>query len=130
LRKYSHCCSAARRARRFNASPAAIAFGSKYGQIRVVRPDHGGRLELKLTNASDTSAHYTLSIFMPNAEVSASVVVDSQGGTLDIGEWRAECPPAWLETLARALLRSVLRSKGSDGEWPRRVTRWRPQPSP
>jgi hypothetical protein len=87
-------------------------------------------LELKLTKASDSTAHYTLSIFMPSADVSASVIVDSQGGALEIGEWQGGSPPAWLETLARALLRSVLRSKGSDGEWPRRVTRWRPEPSP
>jgi hypothetical protein len=108
----------------------AIAFGQKCGQIRSVRPDNGGRLELKLTKASDSTAHYTLSVFMPDAEVRASVVVDSQGGASDISEWRGGPPPAWLETLARALLRSVLRSKGSDGEWPRRVTRWRPEPSP
>ncbi|HEY5376308.1 MAG TPA: hypothetical protein VIK01_21655 [Polyangiaceae bacterium] len=111
-------------------SPAVIAFGSKYGQIQPVRPDHGGRLELKLTKALDTTAHYTLGIFTPNAEVSAIVAVDCQNSTLAIGEWRGGPPPAWLETMARALLRSVLRSKGSDGEWPRRVTRWRPEPSP
>lgn len=80
--------------------------------------------------ASGTTAYYTLAIFVPNAEMSASVIVDTQGGALDIGEWRGGSPPAWLETLARALLRSVLRTKGSDGEWPRRVTRWRPEPSP
>jgi hypothetical protein len=107
-----------------------IAFGWKCGQIHSVRPDHGGRLELKLKKTSDSTAHYSLSIFMPNAEVSASVVVDSQRGALEIGEWQGGSPPAWLEALARALLRSVLRSKGSDGEWPRRVTRWRPEPSP
>jgi hypothetical protein len=94
-----------------------------------VRPDHGGRLELKLRTASETTAEYALSIFLPNAELSASVAVDSQSVAFEIGEWRGGPPPAWLETLARALLRSVLRSKGSDGEWPRRVTRWRPEPS-
>ena len=87
-------------------------------------------MELKLAKASDTTAHYRLAIFTPNAEVSATVAVDSQSRALDIGEWRGGPPPAWLETLARALLRSVLRSKGSDDEWPRRVTRWRPEPSP
>jgi hypothetical protein len=86
-------------------------------------------LELKLTKASDTTAQYALAIFLPNAELSASVEVHSQSGTFELSEWRGGSPPAWLETLARALFRSVLRSKGSDGEWPRRVTRWRPEPS-
>ncbi|HEX3855644.1 MAG TPA: hypothetical protein VHW01_31995 [Polyangiaceae bacterium] len=86
-------------------------------------------MELKLAKASDTTAEYTLSIFTPNAEVSASVAVDSQSSALDIGQWQGGAPPVWLETLARALLRSVLRSRGSDGEWPRRVTRWRPEPA-
>jgi len=109
---------------------ARLPLAGNAARFKAVRPDHGGRLELKLAKASDMTARYTLSIFTPNLEVSASVVVDSQGGALDIGDWRGGSPPAWLETLARALLRSVLRSRSSDGEWPRRVTRWRPEPSP
>ena len=36
--------------------------------------------------------------------------------------------PAWLDALARTLLRTIVRNKLSDGEWPRRITRWRPEP--
>jgi hypothetical protein len=86
-------------------------------------------LELKLTQASDDSARYSLSICTPDAEMSASAVIHTLGAPLDLGEWQGGVPPAWLQALAQALLRSALRTKNSDGEWPRRITRWRPEPS-
>ena len=93
-----------------------------------MRPDHGGRLELKLTRASDDDAHYALTIFLPEREVTAEVRVQIASGVLEFGAWQGEPPPSWLETVARALLRTVWRSASSDGDWPRRVTRWRPEP--
>ena len=93
-----------------------------------MRPDHGGRLELKLTRADQTRAEYVLTLFMPNAELSAQVTIDAPADSLELGEWQGGAPPAWLESYARALLRSVLRTKSSDGDWPRRLTRWRPAP--
>jgi hypothetical protein len=85
-------------------------------------------LQLKLTQASDQSARYALTIFLPDREVSTEARVETESGALDLGDWQGEPPPAWLETVARALLRAVWRSRGSDREWPRRVTRWRPDP--
>ena len=93
-----------------------------------MRPDHGGRLELKLTQASDTGARYALTIFLPEREVTTEANVETVTGTVELGAWQSEAPPAWLETVARALLRTVWRSATSDGDWPRRVTRWRPEP--
>ncbi|MET0795665.1 MAG: hypothetical protein ABW061_29375 [Polyangiaceae bacterium] len=87
-------------------------------------------MELKLTQSSDGSAHYALTIFLPEREVTSQVQVLSASGAIDFGTWQGEAPPAWLESVARALLRTVWRSASSDGEWPRRVTRWRPEPKP
>jgi hypothetical protein len=93
-----------------------------------VRPDHGGRLELKLANASEARAEYVLTLLTPDAELSSRVTIDAPQDNLELGEWQGGVPPAWLEGYARALLRTVLRTKSSDGEWPRRLTRWRPAP--
>lgn len=93
-----------------------------------MRPDHGGRLELKLTAASDTRAEYLLTLFTPEAELSSRATIDASADSLELAGFQGGEPPAWLEGYARALLRSVLRTKGSDGAWPRRLTRWRPAP--
>ena len=93
-----------------------------------VRPDHGGRLELKLADASETRADYVLTLFTPDAELCSRVTIDAPQGSLELAAWQGGVPPEWLESYARAVLRSVLRTKGSEGEWPRRLTRWRPAP--
>lgn len=95
-----------------------------------MRPDHGGRLEVKLASASDASARYTLTIFTPNADLTTEVVIDAASGGLELGDWEGGLPPKWLRGVAHALLRTVWRNKTSDGEWPRRLTRWRPDPKP
>jgi hypothetical protein len=93
-----------------------------------VRPEHGGRLELKLAEAAATTARYVLSASTPQGDATSEVAVDSVSGLLELAAWQGTPPPAWLETLVRALLRTAIRSKQSDGEWPRRITRWRPEP--
>lgn len=98
--------------------------------FRCVRPDHGGRLELKLKDATEARAQYTLSLRTPESEVSALVVIDAPGDRFELAEWQGGVPPDWLQTYAHALLRSVLRTKSGDGDWPRRLTRWRPAPKP
>lgn len=95
-----------------------------------VRPDHGGRLELKLSEAAGATARYAVLIFTPDAENSSSAQLNAETGVVEIGAWAKEAPPAWLEALARTLLRTVLRNKLSAGDWPRRMTRWRPEPAP
>jgi hypothetical protein len=107
-----------------------LHFAANGRHIRGVRPDHGGRLELKLREASQTTARYTLTVFMPDHELTTEVHIDAPRDALELGEWQGGAPAEWLESYARALLRTVLRSKNSDGDWPRRVTRWRPAPKP
>jgi hypothetical protein len=85
-------------------------------------------LELKLLQGSVEGARYTLTIFLPEREVTTEAHIQAVSGMLELGPWQGEAPPAWLETVARALLRTVWRSATSDGDWPRRVTRWRPEP--
>ena len=100
----------------------------KAAKFPRVRPDHGARLELKLTQGSETRADYTLIVLTSDAELSAQVSLDAAADSLQLASWQGGVPPAWLESYAHALLRSVLRTKNSDGDWPRRLTRWRPGP--
>ena len=93
-----------------------------------MRPEHGGRLELKLAESDATKARYALMIFTPQGDCDTEATLHAEPVAVELGAWRGETPPAWLETFARALLRTVARNKGLEGEWPRRVTRWRPEP--
>ncbi|HEX2671917.1 MAG TPA: hypothetical protein VHM25_13635 [Polyangiaceae bacterium] len=93
-----------------------------------MRPDHGGRLELKLAEPGETRAEYVLTVLTPEAELRASVSIDASADRFELGPFQGGAPPAWLEAYAHALLRGVLRTKSSDGDWPRRLTRWRPEP--
>lgn len=85
-------------------------------------------MELKLRAASETRADYVLTILTPDAESSARVVIDASVDGLELGPFEGGVPPTWLEAYAHALLRSVLRTRTNDGDWPRRLTRWRPEP--
>lgn len=93
-----------------------------------MRPDHGGRVELKLQDASDASARYSLTVFTKDSEHSALASIDAVSEETTLGEFSELAPPGWLDAYARTLLRSVLRTQKSEGEWPRRLTRWRPEP--
>ena len=93
-----------------------------------MRPDHGGRLELKLAESGETRAEYVLAVLTPEAELSARVSIDASAQRFELGPFTGGTPPTWLEAYAHALLRGVLRTKSSDGDWPRRLTRWRPEP--
>jgi hypothetical protein len=95
-----------------------------------VRPDHGGRLELKLAHGSELRADYLLTLLTPSGELSAQVSIDAAANRFELSAFRGGVPPEWLESYAHALLRIVLRMKASDGDWPRRLTRWRPEPKP
>ena len=83
---------------------------------------------MKLAEQSGARARYKLAVFSPLGEGATDVSIDAESGGLTLAEWQGSPPPAWLEALARALLRTVVRDKNSDGEWPRRITRWRPEP--
>ena len=92
-------------------------------------PKNGGKIELKLgTNAADSAEYETIlqtpgHTFRATAQVSKQVV---------FGAWQSEAatdPPAWLLDDARAALKAAYRtSQAPDGRWPRRITRWRPEP--
>lgn len=85
-------------------------------------------MELRLAEAAPAAARYAVTLYLPGGDAETTAALDAASGTVELEAWRGAPPPAWLESFTRALLRTVLRNKSPDDEWPRRVTRWRPEP--
>jgi hypothetical protein len=98
-------------------------------------PENGGKIELRLGQSTGDAAEYEARLQTPQASwrASAQVGASAAGKQVAFGSWRAEAtsePPEWLVEDARAALKAALRTSQSEGRWPRRITRWRPEPSP
>lgn len=99
-------------------------------------PEHGGRIELRLGTASSDSAEYEAQLQTATSAWRAAVQVgaSAQGKQVAFGAWSPSdpavaSPPEWLTEDARAALKAALRTHQAEGRWPRRITRWRPEPS-
>jgi hypothetical protein len=93
-----------------------------------MRPDHGGRVELRLVSDDEAQARYDVALFVTEAEWKAQARIGGECA-LDLGAWSGPSdPPAWLQALAKTLLRGTARQHQTQGSWPRRLTRWRPGP--
>lgn len=100
-----------------------------------MNPENGGRIELRLGRATSDSAEYDAQLSTSGAAWRATARVGAGAGSkqVDFGAWSAEAdaqqPPAWLAEDALAALKTALRTSRAEGRWPRRITRWRPEPS-
>jgi hypothetical protein len=97
-------------------------------------PKNGGKIELRLGPTTADSAEYDALLQTAGASFRALVRVGASAGTqlVDFGSWTSDAasePPDWLTADARAALKAALRTSRSEGRWPRRITRWRPEPS-
>lgn len=93
-----------------------------------MQPAHGGRIELKLAQAEPSIARYAISLATRDAEWSGLAFIAVPEGKIEFSGLESG-PPPWLVDVARALLRTVYRNHREKGLWPRRLTRWRPEPS-
>jgi hypothetical protein len=100
-------------------------------------PSNGGKIELRLqaSSASPESAEYDAHLQTAVASFRCRVRVGASVGAkqVEFGAWVVEPgserePPEWLTADARAALKAALRTSQSEGRWPRRITRWRPEP--
>ena len=96
-------------------------------------PKNGGKIELKLGPTSPESAEYEAHLQTSAASFHARVQVGASAGPkqVEFGAWTSATggePPEWLTADARAALKAALRTAHSSGRWPRRITRWRPEP--
>lgn len=93
-----------------------------------MRPEHGGRVELRLVSDDQSHARYEVALFAAQAEWKARAELGGER-VLEIGAWSGpSAPPGWLELLAKSLLRGTARQHQAQGTWPRRLTRWRSGP--
>jgi hypothetical protein len=99
-------------------------------------PENGGRIELKLATSSADTAEYEAHLQTARSSWRTTVQVGASapGKQVAFGAWSpsepsAVAPPDWLTDDARAALKAALRTSQTEGRWPRRITRWRPEPS-
>ena len=96
-------------------------------------PKNGGKIELKLGTATPEAAEYEALLQTGAATFRTRVQVGSSAGPklVAFGPWSSDGggePPAWLSSDALAALKAALRTSQAEGRWPRRITRWRPEP--
>jgi hypothetical protein len=96
-------------------------------------PKNGGKIELRLGPVTADGAEYAARLQTGSAIFDTTVRVGSGAGAkqVELGAWTSAAggePPEWLLADARAALKAALRSSQSAGRWPRRITRWRPEP--
>ncbi|HYQ15079.1 MAG TPA: hypothetical protein VEQ58_04970 [Polyangiaceae bacterium] len=97
-------------------------------------PKNGGKFDLKLASSAPDLASYDAQLETGGQSYRGLVQVgpNQAGGGVDFGAWTSEggaAPPEWLLADARAALKAALRTSRAEGRWPRRITRWRPEPS-
>lgn len=94
---------------------------------------NGGKFDLKLGSATTSRAEYSALLQTSGASFQSLAIVSGEGtGKVDFGVWvsgGAGEPPEWLLSDVRAALKAALRSCQAQGRFPRRITRWRPEPS-
>jgi hypothetical protein len=94
--------------------------------------ENGGRIELRLGQIDGTAAEYEAHLQTPSGSFRAQVRVGGAPQPIVFGAWSGSAgePPGWLTEDARAALKVALRTSQTEGRWPRRITRWRPEPEP
>jgi len=96
-----------------------------------MNPEHGGKIELRLERSTTESAEYAAQLQTPRATFVGRARVGGTGsGQVELEALDAPpaLPPDWLAADARAALKAALRTAQAEGRWPRRITRWRPEP--
>ena len=103
-------------------------------KLGPMTPKNGGKIELKLGPTTSDSAEYEAHLQTPAGTSLSRVQVGASAGPkqVEFGPWGPAGvgePPEWLIADARAALKAALRTSQSSGRWPRRITRWRPEPT-
>lgn len=94
-------------------------------------PENGGRIELRLEQATADHAEYAAHLQTSHGSWRAPARVGPSAPHVVFGSWQSASspePPEWLAADARAALKAALRTSQTEGRWPRRLTRWRAEP--
>lgn len=91
-----------------------------------VTPACGVRIELTLTSVDADHARYACVMRMDTAAYEGQVTVSSARHEVELIDLADA--PEWTRTFTCNLLRTIARGVADD-RWPRRLTRWRTEPS-
>jgi len=88
---------------------------------------HGGRIELVFDRATSDRIRYAATFETATGRWTGSAEIQSEHGQVEL---HVDPTPAWLVDLTTAILRAEWRARRSSDArpWPRRITRWRPEP--
>jgi hypothetical protein len=89
-----------------------------------MRPKSGVRFELRLVREDPAEPLYQVDLALPDAGFEGTAAIAKDSGEVAFA-WR-DAPPDWCAQAVRAQLRTLYRDRAAG--YPRRVTRWRPQP--
>ena len=102
------------------------------GRLPPMTPKNGGKIELRLDGSTSDSAEYAAQLQTATGRFAGRARVGANAGAKQVElEWSGDAtgaPPEWLLADARAALKAALRTAQAEGRWPRRITRWRPEP--
>lgn len=73
---------------------------------------------------------YHVRVEEPERELEGSARIDVASGKLELAFEDPAALSRESEQTLRALLRALYRGQQSNGQWPRRITRWRGEPEP
>jgi hypothetical protein len=90
-------------------------------------PKNGGRVTLKLLALGDDSVRYQFTLLTSHAQSEGTLQVSIARGEVSFEQGLPPEAAAWMRDLAHALVRGAWRNRAEYG-WPRRITRWRPEP--
>ncbi len=88
---------------------------------------HGVRVVARLTHSDGDSASYELEVALAGAALSGRADFSNEGELAFV--WNGEAPAGALESMLRPLLRSAWHRHRAGEPWPRRLSRWRPDPT-
>ena len=87
----------------------------------------GVRLVARLGHSNETTASYELEVTLPSSAHAGHAEFTGDGELSLV--WRGEPPANAVEAMLRALLRSGWHRRRAGEPWPRRLSRWRPDPA-
>ncbi|NLY92467.1 MAG: hypothetical protein GXY23_00430 [Myxococcales bacterium] len=88
----------------------------------TAHPERGARFLLELEGGDDAEARYALTIFTPGAALRGRARVSAESGEVEVDV--AEAPEV-LVGEARALAKTLVNPRRTEGRWKRRLMRWR-----
>lgn len=84
-----------------------------------LHPENGARMVIERVSADDAGARYAVRVYEPEG------VLHEGEATLGDEVALAIDAPEWTTTFLERLLKSLRNKHRDDGDWPRKLTRWR-----